>query len=121
LLPPARPSLCILWGALLLRRLRRLQLLLEQSVDAIWTAVGQRLQQLLLKPWPTSRASNPARRRRRTDRIGRDLLRCMSREVARQRNLHGRNRCLLSDVVQARFAAGPGPGADLARICAIGW
>ena len=44
-LPSPLPSLCVLWRSL---ALRRLQQLLAQGVDAIWTAVGQCLQRLRL-------------------------------------------------------------------------
>src|SRR6516165_10068473 len=49
LLPPALPSLCVLWRALPLRRLRRLlRRLLAPGVDGQWSAVGQRLLRIRL-------------------------------------------------------------------------
>src|SRR6516165_2598701 len=47
-LPPALPSLCVLWRALLLRLRRLLRRLLAPGVDRQWSAVGQRLLRIRL-------------------------------------------------------------------------
>src|SRR6516162_42326 len=76
LLPPALPSLCILWRALLLRRLwRLLRRLLAQGVDGLRSAVGQRLWRL--------RLLNTAEPRDRDDRRA-PLIRlaAIAREIA---------------------------------------
>ena len=66
--PSPLQSLCVRWRTLRLRRLRQL---LAQGVDAIWTAVGRRLQRLL-------RLLAPRRHRDRCNATELDLASCLT-------------------------------------------